>query len=60
MDSVVEGVGDEFESHDLDVSLTNDETKTIQVDENASTIVQVSRIGSKLTMDMTCFSVKKR
>ena len=60
MESVVDGVGDEFESHDLDVSLTNDETKTIQVDENLSTIVQVSRIGSKLTMDMTCFSVKKR
>ena len=54
--SVVDGDGDYFESQDLDIYLTN-ETKTIEVDGDLSTIVQVSRIGSRLTMDMTCYTV---
>ena len=30
------------------------------MDDNLSTIVQVSRVGSTLTMDMTCYTVEKR
>lgn len=57
VEAIVDGTLDYAESADLDISLTNNETKTIQVDENASTIVQVSRVGSNLTMDMTCYTV---
>ena len=47
-------------SKDLDITLESTTIENIAPDKDLTAIVQVSRIGSKLTMDMTCFVVEKQ
>ena len=47
-------------SEDCDLILSETTTEPIEEDKDLTAIVQVSRIGAKLTMDMTCYLVEIR